>query len=58
MLVQNPNDTIDKLIYYANRLMTGAKKFFPIVKTLVMIYDIKKLCHYMLGNNFMFFVDH
>jgi len=40
--------------------MTGAKKIYSIVKkeTLVVIYDIKKLCHYMLGNNFMFFVDH
>jgi hypothetical protein len=60
MLVQNTNDTIDKLIYYAKQLMNRAKKNYSIAKkeTLAMIYDIKKFCHYLLGNNFMFFVDH
>jgi hypothetical protein len=40
--------------------MTSAKKNYSIAKmeTLAMIYDIKFFCHYLLGNNFMFFVDH
>jgi hypothetical protein len=27
-------------------------------KTLTMIYVVKKFRHYLLGNNFIFFVDH
>jgi hypothetical protein len=40
--------------------MIRAKKNYSTIEKeiLVMIYVIKKLCHYMLGNSFMFFVDH
>jgi hypothetical protein len=60
MLAQNPDDTIDKPIYYASRLMTGDKKNYSTIEkeTLVMIYVIKKFRHYLLGNNFTFIVDH
>jgi hypothetical protein len=27
-------------------------------ETLAMIYVVKKIRHYLLGNNFIFFVDH
>ncbi len=60
MLVQNPDDTIDKPIYYVNRLMIGAKKNYSTIekKDLAMIYAIEKFHHYFLGNGFMFLVDH
>jgi len=40
-------------------MIRAKKKYSTIEKEiLVMIYVIKKLCYYMLGNSFMFFVDH
>jgi len=40
--------------------MIGVKKNYSTIRKeiLIMIYVIKKLCHYMLGNSFTFFVDH
>jgi len=60
MLSQNPNKTIDRPIYYANRLMNSAKKNYTTTEKeiLAMIYVVKKFRHYLLGNNFTFFVDH
>jgi hypothetical protein len=60
MSVQNLDNTLDKPIYYASRLMTRTKKNYSIIEkeTLTMIYVIKKLCHFLLGNNFTLFVDH
>jgi hypothetical protein len=60
MLAQNPDDTIDKPIYYASQLMTGNKKNYSTIEkeTLAMIYVINFFCRYLLGNNFTFFVDH
>jgi hypothetical protein len=60
MLIQNPDVTIDKPIYYANQLMTRAENNYSTTEkeALVMIDAIKKFPHYLLGNNFTFFVDH
>jgi hypothetical protein len=60
MLAQNPDDTIDKPIYYANQMMNGAESNYSTTEkeALVTIYAIKKFRHYLLGNNFTFFVDH
>ncbi len=60
MLAQNPNHIIDKPIYYASRLMTVTEKNYSTKEkeAFTMIYDIKKFHHYLLGNNFTFFVDH
>jgi hypothetical protein len=60
MLTQNPKNTIDKPNYYASRLMTRAKKNYSTTEkeALAMVYAIKFFCHYLLGNNFTFFVDH
>jgi hypothetical protein len=40
--------------------MIGAEKIYLTMdtKTFIMIYIIKTFHHYLLGNNFMFFVDH
>jgi hypothetical protein len=60
MLNQNPNNTIDRPIYYANRLMNNVEKNYTTIEkeTLAMIYVVKKFRHYLLGNNFTFFMDH
>jgi hypothetical protein len=60
MLVQNPDDTIDKPIYYAIRLMIGVEKNNSTTEkeTFAMIYVINFFCHYLWGNSFMFFVNH
>jgi hypothetical protein len=60
MLSQNLNKTVDKSIYYANRFMNNEKNNYTTTKkeTLAMIYALKKFRHYLLGNNFIFFMDH
>jgi hypothetical protein len=60
MLNQNPDKTIDKLIYYANRFMNNAENNYITTEkeALTMIYAVKKFKHYLLGNNFTFFMDH
>jgi hypothetical protein len=41
-------------------LTTETEKNYPTInkETLAMIHAIKKLCDYILGNTFTFFVDH
>ncbi len=60
ILKQNLDNTIDKPIYYANRLMNNAEKNYTTTKkeALAMIYVVNKFRHYLLGNNFVFYVDH
>ncbi len=60
MLGQNLDNTIDKPIYYANRLMNNAEiNYITIEKeALAMIYAIEKFRHYLHGNNFVFYVDY
>ncbi len=57
MLGQNPNNTIDKLIYYASKLMNSVEKNYTTTEkeTLAMIYVIKKFKHYLL-RSFKFFL--
>jgi hypothetical protein len=60
ILGQNPDNTIDRPIYYASRLMNNAKKNYTTSEkeALAMIYVVKKFRHYLLRNDFIFFVDH
>ncbi len=60
MLSQNPDKMINKPTYYTSRLMNNVKKKYKITEkeTLTMIYVVKKFRHYLLGNNFIFFVNH
>jgi hypothetical protein len=60
MLRQNLDNTIEKPIYYAIRLMNNAKKNNIAIdkEALEVIYAIKKFRHYLLGNSFVFYVDH
>jgi hypothetical protein len=60
MLGENPDNSIDKPIYYANRLINSVEKNYTTIQNnnLAMIYGVKKFRHYLLGNSFIFFVDH
>jgi len=59
MLGQNPDNTIDRSIWYASRLMNSVEKNYTTKKeALAMIYIVKKFKHYLLGNSFIFFIDH
>jgi len=60
MLGQKLDNTINRLVYNASRLMNSAEKNYTTTKkeVLTMIYVVKKFKHYLLGNNFIFFVDH
>jgi hypothetical protein len=53
MLGQNLDNTIDKPIYYANRLMNSIEKKYTTIEkeALAMIYVVKKFRHYLLGNS-------
>jgi len=46
MLEQNLDNTIEKPIYYAEK------------EALAVIYAVKKFKHHLLGNSFVFYVDH
>ncbi len=60
MLGQNPDNTIDIPIYYVSRLMNIVGNNYTTTEkeSLANIYLVKKFKHYLLGNNFIFFVDH
>jgi hypothetical protein len=60
MLSQTLDKTTDKPIYYVSRLMNNVKKNCTTTKKkgLAMIYAVKKFRHYLLGNSFIFFMDH
>ncbi len=60
MLGQNLDNTIEKIIYYASRLMNSAEKNYTTIEkeALAVIYAVNKFKHHLLGNNFVFYVDH
>ena len=60
MLAQNPTGKIDQPIVYASRLLSRAEKNYTTTEreALAMVYAINKFRHYLLGNRFVFYVDH
>jgi hypothetical protein len=59
MLAQNPIGKCDKLITYAFRLLNNVKKNNTTKReALTMVYALHKFKHYLLGNKFIFYVDH
>jgi hypothetical protein len=60
MLGKNPNNTIDKPIYYVDKLMNSVERNCSTIEkeALAMIYAIRRFQHYLLGNSFTFFIDH
>ena len=60
MLAQNPTGKTDQPIAYASRLLSKAEKNYTTTKkeALAMVYAVNKFRHYLLGNRFIFYVDH
>ncbi len=60
MLAQNLTGKYDQLIAYALRLFNNTKQNYTTTKreALAMVYAFHKFRHYLLGNKFIFYVDH
>ena len=59
-LAQNPTGKTDQPIAYATRLLNKAEKNYTTneKEALAMVYAVNKFRHYLLGNKFIFYVDH
>jgi hypothetical protein len=60
MLVQNLGNMCNRPITYASRLLNNAELNYTTTKweALAMIYMQHKFHHYLMGNKFVFYVDH
>ncbi len=60
MLAQNPVRKCDQPIAYVFHLLNNMKHNYTIIKyeALAMVYTLHKFWHYLLGNKFVFYVDH
>jgi hypothetical protein len=60
MLVQNHTKKCDQVIANALRLLNNDEQNYMTTEmdTLAMVYALHKFCHYLLGNKFIFYVDH
>jgi hypothetical protein len=60
MLTHNFTKKCDQLIAYAIQLLNNTKWNYTMTKreALAMVYALHKFCHYLLGNKFIFYVDH
>ncbi len=60
MFSQNVTRKSDQLIVYASRLLNRAEDNYSITqrKALAMVFSLHKFKHYLLGNKFVFYVDH
>jgi hypothetical protein len=60
ILAQNPTGKYDQPIEYAFKLLNKAKKNYITIKreALAMVYALHKFRHTLLGNKFVFYIDH
>ncbi len=60
MLAWNPIGKYDQLIVHASRLLNKAKQKYTTIKekALATVYALHKFKHFLLGNKFVFYVDH
>jgi len=60
MLFQNVTKKSDQLVMYAFRLLNRIEHNYSTtkIKALVMVFALHKFRHYLLGNKFVFYVDH
>jgi hypothetical protein len=60
MLAQNPTEKCDQPIVYSSRLLNNVEKNYTTTKreTLAIVYVLHKFRHYLLGNKFVFYVNH
>ncbi len=60
MLFQNVTRKSDQPIVYASRLLNKVEQNYNTTwrEALVMVFSLHKFKHYLLGNKFVFYVDH
>jgi hypothetical protein len=60
MLFQNLIGKSDQLVVYAFRFLNKAKQNYGTTKreALTLVFALPKFKHYLLGNKFVFYVDH
>jgi hypothetical protein len=60
MLAQNLIKKCDQSIAYASQLLNNIERNYTMTEkeTRIMVYAFRKFCHYLLGNKFIFYVDH
>jgi len=60
ILAQNRISKYDQFIVYSSRLLNKIEHNYTTTnrKTLVMVYVLHKFKHFLLGNKFVFYVDH
>jgi hypothetical protein len=60
MLAQNPTSKYDQFIIYASRLLNKTKHNCITIdrEALTMVNALHKLKHFLLGNKFVFYVNH
>ena len=59
-ILAQPDGEIDFPIYFASRRFSDAEKAYTTTEreALGMVFSVQKFCHYLLGNFFVFYVDH
>jgi hypothetical protein len=60
MLSKNVTRKSDQPIVYTSKLLNKTKQNYSTTHTedLVMVFTLHKFRHYLLGNKFVFYVDH
>jgi hypothetical protein len=60
MLAHNPIGKYDQPIIYDSRMFNKAKHNYTTIEkeALTMVYALYKFGHFLLGNKFVFYVDH
>jgi hypothetical protein len=60
IFAQNPTRKFDQSVMYASRLLNSVERNYTTTErvTLAMVYTSHKFIHYLLGNRFVFYVDH
>jgi hypothetical protein len=60
MLAQNPTGKYDQPIVYASKLFNKVEQNYTSIEkeVLTMVYVLHKFKHFLLGNKFVFYVDH
>jgi hypothetical protein len=60
MLSQNVTRKSDQLVMYVSRLLNIVEQNYSTIKreALIMVFVLHKFKHYLLGNKFVFYVNH
>ncbi len=60
MFAQNPTGKFDQSVMYTSKLLNSIERNYTTTEreALAMVYALQKIKHYLLGNQFVFYVDH